>query len=136
MCLMVKEGQYPPPPPKVDQEGTFAKIGREISTYARECFVHPLFVMFYIFSGIGAVAAVCGAFNTLFLVRHVGFSTKYMGLVGAALAPLNLLITVPAGWLVDRLHPMRVTLIASTALVPLTLVGFFLRDYIVAGVVI
>src|SRR5688572_18463016 len=45
MCLFVREGQYPPPPPNVDRRSGLIS---SIKTYAAECFTHKLYWFFFL----------------------------------------------------------------------------------------
>jgi MFS family permease len=44
-----------------------------------------------------------------------------------------LALQLPMGWLVDRFHPMRVYLIASTLLIPVYAAGFWIDGYTIGG---
>ena len=133
MCLMVKEGKYPPPQDFVKSEPWLRKTLRAIRTYARECFSHPLFVSFYLAQGLFAMAAACVMYRQFFFIRHLGFSLADMGHVLAIISPIALAMQFPLGWLVDKIHPARGYLISMTVCVPLIFAGYFYDTYSIAG---
>ena len=137
MCLMVKEGEYPPPsdvPPK--SESWWKRTWASIRTYARECFSHPMFVLFYCSQALFAVGTASTIYKNLFYIRHLDITTADLGKVIAVMAPLMLAIQFPVGWMVDKFHPMRTYLVSATILIPVYVAGFFLDTYSVAGFVL
>jgi Na+/melibiose symporter-like transporter len=134
MCLMVKEGQYPPPeeiaPPT---EPWLQRTWKSIRTYARECFSHPLFVIFYISQALLFVAGAGTLYKQYFFLRHLQFNPASMGKVMTVIMPLALAMQFPLGWLVDKIHPMRGYLIAITCGIPLHFAGYFIDTYSIAG---
>src|SRR4051812_45890347 len=133
MCLMVKEGHYPPPEDYDKSEPWLRKIANSIRTYARECFSHPMFVAFYIAQAMFAVGMVATMYKQFFYLRYLHFTTADLGKVLAVMSPVMLALQLPMGWLVDRFHPMRVYLIASTLLVPVYAAGFWIDGYTIGG---
>ena len=137
MCLMVKEGEYPPPeeiaPPT---EPWLVRTWKAVRTYARECFSHPLFVVFYVSQALLFVAGAGAMYKQLFLLRHLNFSPADLGKVMAVIMPVALAIQFPLGWLVDKIHPIRGYLFAITAGIPLHFAGYFIDTYSVWGYVI
>jgi hypothetical protein len=134
MCLMVKEGEYPPPEVIArSTEPWLMRAGRSIRLYCRQCFSHPLFVIFYLSQALIFVAGAGTMYKQFFYVRHLGFSLDAMGKVNAILLIAAFFVQLPLGWLVDKIHPMRGYLIAITAGVPIHVAGFFTANYTVAG---
>src|SRR5688500_15349618 len=134
MCLMVKEGEYPPPEDIAPStEPWLTRVWRSIRTYRRECFSPPLFVSFYISQALIFVAGAGTMYKQFFYVRHLGFSLDQMGKVTGVLLIIAFLMQIPLGWLVDKIHPMRGYLIAITAGVPIHIAGFFINTYSVWG---
>jgi MFS family permease len=134
MCLMVKEGDYPAPADVARSEPWLARMLHAIRTYARECFSHPLFVIFYASQALFAVGTTVSMYKNLFYVRHLGLTTGDLGKVIAFLSLPLLLAQLPVGWLVDKYHPMRTYLVSATALIPIYFCGYFLGEYTVAGI--
>ena len=48
MCLMVREGQYPPPKDIDPGKPLFERIANGIVTYFTQCFSHPLYLTYYL----------------------------------------------------------------------------------------
>jgi maltose/moltooligosaccharide transporter len=133
MCLMVKEGSYPPPEDYDKSEPWPRKFVHAIRTYARECFSHPLFVAWYLARAVFAVGGVAKLYKQFVVLRRLHFTTADLGRVLAVMSPILLALQWPMGWLVDRIHPMRVYLIASTLLIPVYAAGYFIDTYTIAG---
>ena len=134
MCLMVKEGEYPPPEVIArSTEPWLTRVARSVRLYVRQCFSHPLFVIFYISQAMIFVAGAGTMYKQFFYVRHLGFSLADMGKVNAVLLIVAFSVQLPLGWLVDKIHPMRGYLIAITAGVPVHIAGFFTATYTVWG---
>jgi maltose/moltooligosaccharide transporter len=133
MCLMVKEGKYPPVEDYVKSEPWLQKIRHAIRTYARECFSHPLFVTFYRAQALFAVGTACVMYKQFFYLRHLHFTTADLGRVTAIMSPILLAVQFPMGWMVDKVHPIRGYLIGSTAIVPVQFAGYFVDTYSIWG---
>jgi MFS family permease len=107
MCLKVKEGEYPPAP---KYEGGGVGPIAAIKTYAKECHsrVHYLY-MFLIALGTGGTIAATVAYMNLYYLS-TGLDTKQTGYVRGAGDVALLLMYLVAGWLADRVHPIRVVI--------------------------
>src|SRR5947207_15970857 len=112
---MVKEGEYPPPQDYVKSDPLLRKIGHAIVTYARECFSHPLFVTFYLSQALLWMASASVIYRQFFFLDHLHFTTGKMGHINALMTPIAVAVALPLGWFVDKLHPMRAYLFATTA---------------------
>ena len=121
MCRFVKEGTYPPPPPVVQNDTFFAKIGR----YFRECGHHRFYRLTFVTLSLASLAPVAVNLFSLYAAKSYGIETDKYGKYLALSYICSFVISFPLGWLADRYHPMRV---ASTcmAIYALTMVaGFF-----------
>ena len=68
MCWRVKEGEYPPVTDVTVKTTFFDKV----KLYFRECFCHPIFILFYVMTGVGVLdkgMGVSGIFG-LHLGQH------------------------------------------------------------------
>jgi MFS family permease len=124
MCLFVREGQYPPPPKYVDgQHGLVAAF----KTYGKECFsITHYWYVFIIGICMGAMAAM-GTFG-LYFSLSIGLNISQIGKLAAVGNIVGMFTIVLSGWLADRYHPIRITLIGyilSTLTVPISLVWLF-----------
>lgn len=133
MCLMVKEGEYPPPEDVPQSESWLKRTWESIRTYAFECFSHPMFVLFYCSQALFAVGTASTMYKNLFYIRHLGITPADLGKVMAVMAPVMLAIQFPMGWLVDKFHPIRMYLVSATILIPVYFAGYFIDDYSLAG---
>ena len=117
MCLKVKEGEYPPVTTSPGNPFT------SIKTYVRECFGHSYYLWFFATFGLPYVAfAPVNLFNIFFAKSiHMSLGTfgKYLALTYA----ISLSVSYGLGWLADRFHPLRVSLVAITLYSGVTLWG-------------
>jgi len=115
MCLRVKEGEYPPPPPVDDRVSLFAGIRASIAAYLRECFTHRYYL--WVFGATTVATLVFVPFNTfaVFYAKSVGVSMDAFGKYLALTFAVSFVLSYPLGWLADRFHPLRVG-IATMAL--------------------
>ncbi len=124
MCLKVKEGEYPPPPPTVDGESGFVS---QVKTFFVECYSQRYFWNFFLCNACWAVAYTMGVFN-VFLQKSIGLDLAQIGFISGVASGVNMLLTYPAGALGDRFHPLRVLLwvkIANLFFLPLALIWLF-----------
>lgn len=106
MCLFVKEGQYPPPPPYVGgRPGPIAAI----KTYGKEC--HALPHYWYLWAGtfIGSIGGGIGLYS-LFMSQKIGLSLEQIGHIAAYNGVVVGVLILGSGWLADRFHPIRVVM--------------------------
>jgi len=115
MVIFIREGEYPPPPPLVENSTKwYERWNESIHTYARECFCHRLYWFFYLASTCVFMSGMAGrTFNTIRNVDVLKISMTDLGELGFWTGLVALLLQYPAGWLADRWSPVRVYLIAS-----------------------
>ncbi len=119
LCYNVKEGQYPPPPPYVKgQTGPLAAI----TTFGKETHAFPHYWYMWLYSFLGSIGAGASTF-VLFYYKAIGLSLIQIGHLETTVAIEVAILTLGAGWLADRYHPIRVVLIASFLGVLLSPVG-------------
>ncbi|MEI8078413.1 MAG: hypothetical protein WCH61_02140, partial [bacterium] len=106
MCLMVKEGGYPP----LDEDTTKKARGLAgVKSFLRESFSHRFYLAVFTFTSMLAVIGAAGKFNVFFLkemglsLEDIGKSTAVMGLVGLGAMYFTAIF-------VDRWHPLRVAM--------------------------
>ena len=106
MCLNVKEGDYPPPPPY--EAGRTGVLGATL-TYFREC--HGLAHYWYVFIiaiSWGGIAAASVFY--IFFYQSTGLSLEQIGyLAGTGNVAMGAMIVIAARY-ADRHHPLRVVL--------------------------
>jgi len=125
MCLNVREGEYPPPPPyDKGQSGLLAAA----KTYARECHGLPHYWFQFLATGFGAIAGAGVAFM-VFFYQNLGLSLGQIGQLNSCVTITSAVLILGSGWLADRIHPIRVVMIGVAANIfianPLMLIWLF-----------
>lgn len=124
MCWKVKEGEYPPPPAHPDG-GSGLMSG--IKTFFRESYSIRFYWLFFLANTCFALTSVAGGFNLL-QARSIGVDLDFFGKTAAVAAIVSAVLMYPAGIISDRLHPLRILIWATIALLviqPLWLVFLF-----------
>ena len=116
VCLKVKEGDYPPPPPK-DTSTTGAALGffRSARTYCRECFAKPYYLMVFVMLTFAFLSF--GPINIFAIpyARSLGVDMDTYGKYLALTFGISLCLSYFIGWLVDKFHPLRMSMAALFA---------------------
>jgi MFS family permease len=146
MCLRVKEPSYPPHPSLQVRAGQSAERNSFASAtagYLRECFGDRRFLAYYASLALANMAFQPILLFSLYFASSVGMSMERFGKITTFQLFLSLIQAYPLGWLADKFHPLRVTIL-SVALYALAAFGAFLfaRDaesfgiaHVVCGVV-
>jgi maltose/moltooligosaccharide transporter len=122
MCSRVKEGTYPPPASDAKSTGVF----KTFVVYFRECLQIPLYRWFFLVNLLVVLALNCaGSFTTLFVKETLGLDMGNMGHIFAWTAGASALVYFPAGWLCDRISPMKVAL-GAIILISLGAIGAYM----------
>lgn len=128
MVLMIKEGEYPPPAPITGQsKGFFNRIYTSAGTYFRECLTHRIYWYFFAYGVFATLANASGVFG-VGLQRSLQLDLKQLATLGWWIQLVQFLLSFPAGWLADRYHPLRLTIVMQLCLlctVPLQFVWLF-----------
>jgi len=112
LCTKVREGDYPPPPPAESGASAMGKIVNPILSYFKQCFSHPYYVLLIVVFAFSRYA--CGPFN-MYAVRYglsLDVSMTTYGQILAAAYFCSFLLSVPLGWVADKVHPIRATMVA------------------------
>lgn len=125
MCLKVKEGDYPPPPPY--DGGQTGSIGA-IKTFVKETHAFPHYWWVWLSSFISSIGLGVAMFGLYFSLA-LGLSMHQIGVIAGCSGVAVSVMTLAAGWLADRYHPIRVVLagnlLASLVATPLGLIWLF-----------
>lgn len=121
MCLKVKEGEYPPP----DDMGENPSVIQEAKTYVRECLGHPIYILIFVYTILQWFARSAGIGGLVFNKDVLGISLQQVGLVAAVSGFVSMGLQFPSGWLVDKFHPLRMTLFMQLIITPLQFVMYF-----------
>ena len=109
MCSQVKEGEYPPPPPKQNGPGVLGSF----ALYFRDCLSIPLYRNFFITFSLVVLASSCaGPFAVLFARKSLGLDMDILGQIFAWGMAISALVYYPMAWLCEKLAPIRVAILA------------------------
>lgn len=125
MCVFVREGEYPPVPRDEKRASRFAGM----ATFFRECFSHPLYLALFLFNGVWAITNACQTFRILFSTQTVGLSMEQLGMIGVYCGPVSMALAVPVGYVVDRFTPLRVLVVATLLIIPVTFANLWVHDF-------
>lgn len=117
MCFKVKEGEYPPPPEYADGKTGLLSA---LKTYAKECFSHKFYWLFFLTTAAWDLTACIRPFDLLLQRQALGLSPGRIGMIIGSAGIATTLLMIPAGYLSDKKHPLRMTLYAVIGLVCLT----------------
>ena len=123
MCLKVKEGTYPPVPATQSaqaQKGPglrFRQMVEGLRNYCRDCFSLPYYRWFFGSYALSTMAAVPSNLFILFFAQSLNVSMVTYGKLTALQFVLSLAQAYPIGWLADRFHPLRLTIVAMALIV-------------------
>jgi len=141
MCLKVKEGTYPPvPPSERAPAGTglglrVRQVVDGLGNYCRDCFALPYYRWFFGSYALSTMAAVPSNLFILFFAQSLGISMATYGKLTALQFVLSLVQAYPIGWLADRFHPLRVSMVAMVLIALSNGVAFILvHDALTFGI--
>ena len=132
MCLMVKEGEYPPPAetPEWARASFFGPFAHAVHTYFSECFTKPYYLWFFFSFGLAYMAFTPINLFSLYFAQSVGMSMNTYGHFSTLQLFLSLIQAPIVGWLADKVHPIRLTLIALAMYGISTFIAFlFVHDW-------
>ena len=105
MCLRVKEGEYPPPPPS--PSGGPRVLWGVIRDYFRDCFAKPYYLVVFIFLGFASLAFIPINTFSIYAAKSYGMTMETYGRYLVVTYLCSFCLAYPLGWLADRLHPLR-----------------------------
>jgi maltose/moltooligosaccharide transporter len=124
LCWKVREGEYPPPP--IHPDGGSGLIS-SIKTFFVESYSLRFYWLFFLANACFALTGVAGGFEILY-ARSIGVDLDFYGKTVAVAGVAGAALIYPAGILSDRLHPLRIMLWSTIALLviePLWLIFLF-----------
>ena len=127
MALMVREGEYPPPPPK-------QPVLQVAGEFLREGFANRYIIFLWLTLGVTALGGpVMGLYFNLFFTdaQHgLGLSATQLGYVLAIGTAIGLVLMLPTGWAIDRFGPKKLWARCGFAVgLAQVLMFFFARDF-------
>ena len=121
MCLRLREGDYPPPPPSVPGGGLARFLGASREYFVR-AFSQPYYLWFYAASQLGRQAPLPVNLYTVYYVKSLDMSLGTYGKILAGTYVVSFCLSYVLGQLADRFHPLRLS-IAAVALYGLTVLA-------------
>lgn len=110
VCLRVREGEYPPPPPAEPGRRRAGGMWTEIRSYCRDCFSNPYYIaVFLMLMGAGQAFMPVNTFSIPY-ANSLGVNMDSYGKALALTFFISLVLAYPLGWLADVFHPLRVAL--------------------------
>jgi len=103
-CLMIKEGEYPPPSGENDKSGKGLK---GIITFFKESFSHRFYVLRFLCTSFGAAGGAIGTFM-IFFNQGMGLSLEQIGYIGTVSLVAGMAAMYLMAIFVDRWHPLRI----------------------------
>ncbi len=140
ICLLLREGEYPPPAPAAPRScGMPARMRNWVVRYCQECFSNPFFLLFFIGTGLNQVSTACrNMFNTLFALKELGLSEAQLGRIMGLGSLCSIAAMLGAGYLVDKYHPLRIYMATGAVIVGMNVFGYFFAvdygSFLVVGV--
>ncbi len=127
MCFRVKEGDYPPPSDDRERTSLFSSI----KLYFKECFSNPYYRWFFLGTSLNAASVVCRTmFNIFFARENLSMTLDQYGRIMGWGMLLGLILYVPLGFLIDKLHPIRIYISGVVLVVITNILGYFMiNDY-------
>jgi hypothetical protein len=126
MCLKVKEGEYPPPPEIPEKAGGLFFATK---TYFRDSLRHPYYLWFFATLILCNITTLPFNLYGVFYAKSIGMNMDIYFKCVAITYGISLCLAYPLGILVDRFHPLRITLFVVGLYGILMLSGMvFVRD--------
>jgi MFS family permease len=122
MCLKVKEGEYPKPPPMHDGQ-TVRGFFQTCKSYFRECFSNEYY--WWVFGAMAVAGLATGPVNlfSIFFASSVQMGLDVYAKCLALTYCISLALAYPLGWLADRIHPLRLGIVVLALYSMVTLWG-------------
>jgi len=130
MCWRVKEGGYPPPTDMGPRAAWYVRFGRMAKVYVKECFRHPVHISLYASQTFVAVSGAALFGLGFYYRQYLHISQDQMGKFGGVFVWTSILLAFPLGWVVDKIHPVRATLIAMAVVIPINVCGFYMDSFL------
>jgi maltose/moltooligosaccharide transporter len=102
MCLLVREGAYPPPPTIT---GT---LGARIGVTVRETVRAPFYVLAFLTMAVVSLGFMPGNLFMFSMAQSYALDLDQFGKAQALIYAIGILLSFPTGWLCDRFHPLYV----------------------------
>lgn len=111
MCLKVKEGRYPPTSP-LSQGGLIKQFLSATKIYLKESYGHSYYLYYFAATILVGLATIPVSIYTIFYAISINMSMATYGRCYSLSFAISLCLAYPLGALVDRFHPLRMTIVA------------------------
>jgi len=122
MLFFVKEGTYPPPPPRVS-------LTKVVAGFLKEGFANRYIIFLWLTMGVTAFGGpVMGTYFNLYFTdakAGLGMSAAKLGQLLAMGTAVGLCLIIPSGWVVDRWGPKRLWCWGATGVGIVQILMFF-----------
>lgn len=126
VCFKVREGEYPPPPPREPSSGgVFSRFGKEAGIYIRECFTRPYYLMVFFMVALANLSFAPINIFALPYATSLGIDMDTYGKYLALTYLISLCLAPVLGWLVDCFHPLRMAIFSLIGYMAVTAWGVF-----------
>jgi len=127
VCLVVKEGEYPP---LAGEDENSSKGVRGVVVFFKESFSHKFYWFRFIASSFTAVAGAMTMFG-VFFNREMGLSLEQIGKTGAVVSIASMAAMYFMSIFVDRWHPLR---ICTYGAIFVTLSNFMMLEWVFVSI--
>lgn len=133
MSLLVKEGEYPPPPENIDSNASGIS---SLKTFFKESFfTNSFYWKFYAVESCMMVS-LCVATFYVFWFKSMGISLDHFGKMMGITQIIGTIFLIPAGIMSDKRHPIRVIFLSVIVMAICTPMGFvFLNTHIASNTI-
>lgn len=107
MCFKVKEGDYPPIP---QNHGGPGNAMASFKAYFKDGFGHSYYLWFFAATILGGMATGPVNLYSIFYAKSLSMDMGTFGKCLAVTYTISLCLSYPLGSLVDRFHPLRLTM--------------------------
>ncbi len=128
-CLFLRERKLSPPADTLPHANIFIRFFYAVINYFVQCFSHPIYLSYFAGNAFLRIADAAMFGSIFFYRRHLGLTVTQLGTVGGIISIAGVILALPLGWLIDKIHPMRAFVIALILLVPTSALGFFINGY-------
>lgn len=121
MCLNVREGDYPPPPPATAH--SLSGFLRAAKQYFSDCFGHSYYWWFYAATALSWMAFMPFNLFNYYYAEQLRLDFATYAHCNALAYTLSLILALPLGILADRVHPLRLGLVVQFLYILTTITG-------------
>src|SRR4051812_35751568 len=107
LCLMIKEGEYPPPDPRRSTGNWFSRFNEAMNVYAKECFSHRFYWKIYLYNVCFMVGFVPTATLLIRYAHTLQMDDERFGKIMSWKDIAQIVVFLGLGPIVDFFHPIR-----------------------------